>query len=237
MGLLGGSRIDSFTITVAVLLITYSILVAGVVATFTDTIFVDPYGSASADFNLGKDYDVSEVMNITINDFSYPNKFEDLTPARIVYWHDSFVYGETVLSCNSFGHNIWDGWYSYELEPYSGYSETEILELVDNQGIQAELPFGLGSDLETYVYCMPLCYKAVGADPVYIYESLAESIDAGNMTVIVASNATYNNYDIGQAMGVLTGFNTDYYPFEIGVLIGGIWWGLLILVVVKLVVG
>jgi len=236
MGLLGGSRIDSFTITIGVILIVYTILVAGVVATFTDSDFINPYAGASADFDLGKDFASSEVQNMTLGSMADANKFETLSPDRLIYWYDSFL-ADQVIRCYSFGHNIWDGWFNFELEPTYGYFYYEIEELVDDSGLFAELIFHRGLDLETYVYLYPLAYKETGEDAVYLYDTLLESMDDGNLTVIVATNSTYDNYNIDKAMSVITGFNTDYFPYEIAVLIGGIWWGLLILVVVKLVVG
>ena len=231
MGLLGGSRVDGITMFIGVTLVVYSILVAGVYATFTEVGYIDPYGGKAVDLNLAQDYEFNDIENVTLGDWT---EFSGLDPDRRIIWNDSWL-GSDWFSVYRYGVNWWDGWLTFRLEPDEIYV-SEVLTLYDSDLNYSKVVFDLGSNFETAVFFCPLFhYNETGV--TYIDSSLSDSIDNEVITVVMATNASYASYDIGHIMGALTGFSTYDMPSELGSLTGGIFWMLLILLVVKLVVG
>ena len=233
MGLLGGSRIDGITIFLAVTLVLYTILVAGVYATFTDVGFVDPYSGKVANLEFSQEYENNAIENATLGDWT---EFTDLDPNSRLYWSDAFI-GEDWFQVNRYGTNWWDGWLTYTLNPDQLYV-SDVLDQYDTDLNYTKVVFDLGGDFETAVYFCPLFYfNDTSEEVTYIDDALNTSIDNGVISVVMATNASYSSYDIGQVMGALVGFSTYDIPMEIAVITGGIFWVLLILLLVKLVVG
>lgn len=240
MGLLGGSRVDNITIVLGITIVLYTILVAGVVATFNNSVFVDPFGGKTVDIELGIDFENSQVMNITREGIiNSSNEFTDFDPDRIVKWF-TVPFSSPRFECLSKGYNFWDNWITFNLDPNDGFTDDEILEIYDEEENRSTVIWSEGGDLETYMFIYPrFWYNETESTelPIFEYDNLTDSFDAGFCTVILATNATFNEYGIADIFAVITGFDDTYFPNEISIIIGGIWWVLLILTVVKLVVG
>jgi len=236
MGILGGSRIDSLTIFLAVTLIMYSILSSAVFATFEGVEFVDPFSGKTFDIDLGEEYEFNDVKNVTVGGILEYTSFTELNPDRNIAWYRiPFQSGKFQVTCQ--GKNLWDSWTQFNLKPEE-LTESQILTVFDNTMNFSKFIYNQGGEFETAVfYCPQFYYNETSEQPTYLYDSLEESFDNDIVTVIMATNATYVNYDIGRIFGVLSGFSTYGMPYEVSVLLGGIFWVLLLLTLVKLVVG
>lgn len=236
MGLLGGSRIDGLTIFLVICLILYTILVGGVYATFTSDTFTDPY--AGKTINVGEigDYTYNDIENITRPLFTNDAYFEDLDPnGKITWWND--VFGDDYFLPFRLGIDWWDGWVFYPLEPERIYEQEIINDFNDEQNYTRYF-CDRGGKLETTLFFCPLFYYNETSEEVtYIYDGIEESFENDAITIIMASNMSYTGFDIGKVMGLLTGFSTYDLPFEVSVIVSGIFWGLLVLTIVKLVIG
>ena len=237
MGILGGSRIDGITIFLSVTLILYTILCNGVFATFTTETFVDPYGGKVYNLDLGESFEYNDVQNVTGGIIPPDIMFTVLNPDRMVRWHQPFLV-EDSFNVHCFGKNWWDGWTHTKLDP-KGLTEAEILQVYNEDKNFSKIVYNLGGEFETHAFYCPLFYYNETAQEVtYIDEDLETSFDNGEITMILATNQTFlNTYDIGKIFGILTGFSTYDVPQEASVVIGGIFWVLLILLAVKMVIG
>jgi len=237
MGLLGGSRIDGITIFLTVTLVLYTILVNGVFATFTSSSFIDPYGGKVYDIDLGEEYQNNDIQNVTGDIIPSMIKFENLDPNRGIKWFRPFFIDGS-FTVHAYGKNWWDSWVSFTLNPKEIW-EADLLQLYDSDMNFSKVVYNHGGEFETHVFYCPLFYYNETSEEVtYIDENLETSFDNGEVTVVMATNQTFgSSYDVGKIFGILTGFNTYDVPYEASVVIGGIFWVLLILLVVKLVVG
>lgn len=238
MGILGGSRIDGLTVFLLISLILYTVLVSGVLATFTSSTFIDPYGGKSLEIDLGEEYEVNDFGNVSLGGLLQEGtRFEGLTPDRLCRWYVGF-FEDNHFVINSYGKNWWDSWTMFKLEPEKMY-ENEIEELYDYEKNYTKVIYNQGGEFETHVFFSPLFYYNDTSEEItYLNTTIHESIDNELITVVMATNQTYSNiYDIGKIFGMLTGFSTYSMPTEISVIVSGIFWGLLILTAVKLVVG
>ena len=237
MGLLGGSRIDGITIFLTVTLILYTVLCNGVFATFTSSTFVDPYGGKHYNIDLGEQFEFSEVENVTGGIIPPNVMFSDLNPDRAVRWSQPF-FTENYFSVVCYGKNWWDSWIRNVLNPEK-MTEAKLLQIYDSDMNFSKVAYNIGGEFETHAFYCPLFYYNDTSEEVtYIDEDLETSFDNGEITVVLATNQTFvNTYDIGKIFGILTGFSTYDMPLEVSAIIGGVFWGLLILLVVKLVVG
>jgi len=236
MGILGGSRIDGITIFLCVTLILYTILANGIMATFTADKFVDPYGGRTIDIELGEDYEYNDIKNVTGGMFPESQVFTALNPDRKIDWYLP-LFGKPHFTVYCYGKNWWDSWTTQKLVPVRTY-EDELLQIYNENRNFSKVIYNHGGELETHVFYCPLFYYNESAGEVtYLNDTLADSFDSNKITVIMATNQTFYNYDIGQIFGLLTGFSTHGMPYEVSVIIGGIFWVLLILLLVKLVVG
>lgn len=237
MGLLGGSRIDGITIFLSVTLVLYTILCNGVFATFTSENFVDPYGGKHFNLDLGEEFDYSDVENVTGGMIPPNIMFSDLNPNRAVRWSQPF-FSSNYLSVVCYGKNWWDNWVATVLNPEK-MTESKLLQIYDSNMNFSKVSYNIGGEFETHAFYCPLFYyDEVSGEIIYIDEDLETSFENGKITVVLAINQTFiNTYDIGKIFGILTGFSTYGTPMEASVVIGGIFWVLLILLAVKLVVG
>ena len=237
MGILGGSRIDGITIFLSVTLVLYTILCNGIYATFTTATFIDPYGGKAINLDLGETFECNDVKNVTGGIIPPKNTFDGLNPDRYVIWNQPFLAKHNFgVWCH--GKNWWDSFSKFQLSPkYT--SEDELLQLYNTDMNFSRVIYNLGGEFETYAFYCPLFYYNETSEEItYIDEDLEISFDNGKITMVLATNQTFlNTYDIGKIFGILTGFTTYGMPLEIGVLIGGVFWVLLILLAVKLVVG
>lgn len=236
MGILGGSRIDGITIFLTVTLVLYTILCNGVFATFTSDTFVDPYGGKVYDIDLGEEYENNDIQNVTGALFPTNVKFDNLDPDREMGWHTP-LFGESWFEVVCYGKNWWDSWSRFGLNPTS-MKEAELLEIYNENQNFSKVVYNHGGEFETHVFYCPLFYYNETNGVTYLDDTLEESFSNNKITVVMATNQTFSSsYDIGKIFGILTGFSTYSMPYEASVVIGGLFWVLLILLIVKLVVG
>lgn len=242
MGLTGGSRIDNMTVFLAVFLVIYGLLIAGVDATFYGGQFINPNSGISNEFDLGETYLYSAYDNVTPSElFSAYTEFGgSISPKRYLGWTRS-IWGGGSFTLKCAGNDWWNGWLKYTLPPPS-ILEEEVLIRYDETKNHTRIKFDVGGDLETSVFFSPLLYyNETETDPqlkvTLIYTTLEESLDNDEITVIVATNSTYTNYNIGRVFSLLTGFSVTDIPLEINALVTGVFYAILILLLVKLVVG
>lgn len=238
MGLLGGSRVDGITVFLVMTLVVYTMLANGVVSTFADTEYKNPYENQVTDFELGVVFESSEVQNISEPEFVTSQAlFEDLSPTGKLTWEGDLL-GIGRLKVFRFGYDWWNGWISYPLNPYEGFTPSELIEDYNPNGNYTRKVFDFGGDLEVYVYFCPLYhYNDVTEEVNYIYDGLEDSFNNGEITVVMGTNATYQTNDIDDILGILNGFDTYDMPDIVGDIISTIFWALLIITIAKLVVG
>lgn len=230
-------RIDGLTIFLVTFLIIYSILVAGVYSAFTDVEFKNPYSGKTISIGEVGDYEFNDIENITRPLFSNDAYFEDLEPNGKISWIEDVFGADSKFMPFRLGIDWWDGWVYYSLEPQEIF-EQEIKDDYNELQNYSRYFCDRGGKLETTVFFCPLFYFNETSETVtYIYEDIEESFDNDEITVIFASNMSYSGFDIGKVLGLLVGFQTYDLPSEIGVLVSAVFWGLLILLIVKLVVG
>ena len=236
MGLLGGSRIDGITIFLTVTLVLYTILCNGVFATFTGSSFVDPYGGKVYDIDLGEEYQHNDIKNVTGDIIPSMIVFDNLDPDRAIKWYRPFFIDET-FTVHSYGKNWWDSWVTFTLNPKS-ISTDALLQIYNSDMNFSKVVYNHGGEFETHVFYCPLFYYNETEGVTYLDEDLETSFDNGEITVVMATNQTFrSSYDVGKIFGILTGFSTYDIPYEASVVIGGLFWVLLMLLIVKLVVG
>lgn len=238
MGLLGGSRIDGMTVFLVTILIVYSTLVSGIYATFTDAEFEGRYGNLESDFKLGDtvDFEYNDYKNVTPSFFAGVGvEFDGLSPSRYGYWWDK-VIGEPEVYVRISSINWWQ-FGTVLCEPK--HTIQWILDNYDTQLNQTTWILDDLTDWSTWVFIKPqLYYNETSGDVTYLYDTLEESIENDVFTMILGTNATLeNNFDIGKAFGLLTGFDIGDAPPEVGYLISAVFYALAILTSVKLVVG
>ena len=236
MGILGGSRIDGITIFLCVTLILYTLLANGVMATFTEDKFIDPYGGRTIDIELGENYQYNDIKNVTGGFIPDQKHFTALDPDRTIKWTIP-LFGEQHFTVHCRGKNWWDSWTFQILDPKE-LSKSDVLQNYNEYRNFSKFTYNQGGEFETHVFYCPLFYYNETSEEVtYLNDTLADSFTSNKITVIMATNQTFFNYDASQIFGLLTGFSTHGMPFEVSVIIGGIFWVLLLLLLVKLVVG
>lgn len=237
MGLLGGSRIDGITIFLVSLLVLYTILVAGITATFEGSDFIDPFGGKNLNFGDIGDYSTSDYENITRPLILNTVYLRDLDPDGKVEWYANLFDEEDSFNVGRLGIDWWDGWIWYSLEP-ERILESEIITDFDFAKNYSRYFLDRGSKVETTAFfCPQFYYNESSGQPTYLYDNIQDSFDNDVITVILASNMSLTGYDAGKVIGIITGFSTYSIPNEVSVLIAGIFWALVILLIVKLVIG
>lgn len=238
MGLFGGSRIDGMTVFLVVTLIVYTILVAGVYATFTDSEFETQYGDLPSDFRLGEtvSFTYNDYKNVTPSFFAGIGvEFTELSPSRYGYWWDKWI-GEPVVYIRISSINWWQ-YGTVKQEPE--HTIEWILDNYDYDLNQTTWIVDKLTDWETWVFIKPqLYYNETSGEVTYLYDSLEESIENDVFTMVLSTNATLeDNFNIGKVFGLLSGLDLGGLPAEIGYLTSAVFYALLILASVKLVIG
>jgi len=218
------ARVSSLTVFTVVTLVCYTILGTAIYSVFAGTTFSDPYGGKVAGWEYAEDYLVSEAQNMTKNSATY---FTVLDPDRVIDWWATLKFYRK-------GTNWWDSWLLFEMSG-SPRTEAEIIADFDTDKNYTKYIFDEGGDFETHAFIY--CKWSDGTGSTYDFYPIADSIANNELTIVLASDAQYPSYDIGILIGILTGFYFYGAPFEISVIIGGIWWALCLLTLVKLVVG
>lgn len=232
----GGSRISSFTITVAVILIAFSILTSGVVAVYTGS-FNNKFGGIGFNWDYAESYSESEYGNLTRPSWLDIEEVEltSLNPDARVQWHSDFFNNQFFQVARK-GYEWFDSWYFYTITP-AQTTEEQIIENRKTGEVFSKFTYDVGQNRETDVFYYPQ-FWVNGTDIEFIYGSLEESFDNDVISVVVGSNATYPSYDVFSIFSIVTSFETyEGLPFEVDVLIKTIFWGLLLLLIVKLFVG
>ena len=238
MSLGGGTKISAFTITVAIVLIVFSLLTSGVVAVFTGSSFNNRYGGIGFDWAYAESYAESGYGNITRPAYLSTQTLEitDLTPDGRVQWHSDFL-GTEYFRIARKGFEWFDSWAYYNLSPLTVYEE-DIIEMRKTGEVFAKFTHDIGQNRQTDVFYYPQFYINGTGDFVLIYTTLEESFDNDVITVVLGSNATHPTFDIFAIFQIVTNFETyQGIPTEVDILIKTIFWGLLLLLIVKLFVG
>ena len=238
------SRVDTLTVFLVVIIVVYSALATGIVAAFA----VEEYEGDSKDFDLldALDWEVSQYENIS-KPVIFENKVEytDLDPDREVRWTQLIF--EDVLKVDSKGIGFPDNVFWTKLNP-EGISDSQnnvlesfIIDNFDTEKNYTYIVFNSGGKLETHaLFSIQFYYNVTGDAITYLYDSIEDSIDAGELTVMLGTNLTYiDAFDVGKITSTIIGFGSIYtgIPAEVNFLISGIWWILIILLGVKLIVG
>ena len=236
MSLGGGSRVSSFTITIAVILVVYTLLASGIHSTVYGTIWLDPYSGKFFDWELSEDFAEWEVTNMTEPAIYTEHRFEDLDPDGLLAWNNA-IFGEDFFKTYRCGVSWWESWIYSSVQPATLYKD-EIIENYDPINQYSRFVHHQGdTQYETHVFYYPL-FNITDSEPFFLYEDLQTSFDNGEITVVMATNNTFPTYDVFSIFGIISGFSAyEGTPVEISALIGGVWWCLLILLIVKLFVG
>jgi len=237
MGLFGGQRIDGFSIFLMVTLVLYTIIAGGVSSAFAGSTFTNPYGGSDLSLELAQNFTYYDVQNLSKPALGYNQvEFSPLNPNRRAYWVNS-IFGEDYFNFKANGIGFWESLTYYQLEP-SEISETEVLANYDFDKNYSKYILNVGGQkLETYVYIHPQFYDN-GTHVTFLYDSLEESIDDGEVTIFIGVNATFPDFGARDLMGVIIGFTpASGTPNAISILISGVWWIMFLLLLVKLVIG
>ena len=230
------ARISGFTVMVAVTLIIYTLLASGIHATVYGSVWLDPYAGKFFDWELSEEFAEWEVANLTEPTLYTEHRFEDLDPDALLGWNNA-IFGEDFFKTYRYGVDWWESWIYSSVQPSTLYKD-EILENYEADKHYSRFVHQLGdAHYETHVFYYPL-FNITAGEIIFLYDDLQTSFDNGNLTVVMATNNTYPTYDVFSVFAIVSGFSAyEGTPTEISALIGGIWWALLILLIVKLFVG
>ena len=239
MSLGGGTRVSAFTITLAVTLVFYTLIGAGISATFNGTAFINPYGGNDLNIDLVADFVDYDYHNITEPSlFSYTQViYEDLSPDGAVRWV-SEVWGNDYFTVSRKGLNFWDSFIFFTLKPEKALISDLIADYDYNEN-RSSIVFNWGGKFETHFYIYPMFYTDEIGEPVFLYDNLEDSLNDGNCTVFLGVNATFPEYNVFDIVGVITGFSTlgTETPNEINIVLSSIWWIMFLLLLVKIFIG
>jgi len=233
------ARVDSITVFMCVVIFVYTTLAGGVVSTYAKTDYSPNINTLNIN-EFGVDFEFYEYYNISKPILSVTDVYyTTLIPERRVTWWNPVVgEGWFTVSCKGIGfpaNLLWN-----RLEPLKFYESDIISNYNENLNYTYEI-FNKKGQLETHViFSTQFFYNSTTDEIFYLYDDIQDSINNGELTVLVGTNATYiDNYDIGRIFGMLVGFGIVYddIPNEINVLISGIWWIIIILLGIKLVLG
>ena len=218
------ARVSSFTIFLWTTLVLYTILSGAVYAALQGEEYSSPYQTSLVE--EGQQYQYSEIHNITKGGSV---DYTTFSPDRRVRWnvplHPDYLY--------FYRKDTWLGlvWFQMSNSPIS---EEDIIENFDTSKNYSKFVFDLGGQFQTDVYIYP--YMASNGS--FIYYPINESIANGKLTIMMGTNLTsYTYFDIGLLTGIVTGYASYGAPTPIAVIVGGIWWILFLLGIVKLVIG
>lgn len=235
---LGGNRITSFTVTISIILIVFSILTSGVIAVYTSGSFINRYGGIGFDWDYAESYAESGYGNLTRPSYLSIEEIEitDLTPDGRVKWVNDF-FNNMYFVVERKGFEWFDSWFYYTIEPLQ-LTEDEILEYRKEGEIFAKVTHDAGQNRETDVFYYPLFGVNGTGHLNFTYSSLEESFENDVVTIVMGSNATHPTYDVFAIFQIVTSFETySGIPSEVDILIKTVFWGLLLLLIVKLFVG
>lgn len=226
------ARISHFSIFLGIVLVSYTLIGGNVVNMYEG----NPYSNAYSGKVLNVDYLDSftdyDYQNVSFNNGVFENLYE-INPDRYVMWRDFWIT-EDGFEVESKGVDWWSIF--TKLEPKS-VSESTLLENFDYSKNYSRQVFNQGGKLETTMLVYPQFYTD-GENITFLFDSLEESFDDGNVTILLGSNASYPSYDVFNFMGIVTGFSGyGNIPTELSWLMGGIWWVMFLLLLIKLFVG
>lgn len=240
MSLGGGERIGGFTVFLAITLIIYSLLATGLVSVYASSTWVNRYGGVDFDWKYAESFVSTDYGNITrpLGALFYETlDFTSLNPDRQIRWVGGLLEDDWFKLYHK-GTDWWNGWMNYIDKP-EHLSESEILANVDHEDESSHFIFNQGdNNYETHVFFYPLSGTTGGTELVYVYDTLEESFDNDEITIVVGTNATLPSYDVFQIFGMVSGFQTyGDMPTELSVLLSTIFWALTLMLLVKLFVG
>lgn len=217
------ARVSSFTIFVWVTLVVYTLISAGLVSVINASSYQNPYNTST--LPEGSNYVYSETHNITYNGGNFV--YSSFIPDRRINWRwalaDEFLVQRP---------DEWLGWFWYTLTGCPTDQNTIIADWSNTTGYSF-YKLDAGSPYQTDMFCYPLL-NSTGR----IYDNMTQSVANNIMTVLLGSNLTATTmFDISALTGIATGYSGQGAPIEIAAIIGGIWWILLLLGLVKLVTG
>lgn len=235
------ARVSSFTIFMLVTIVCYTLFSTAFFAVIEGSDVEDPYGGRVSSWEYTAAYPYSQAQNFSLvagNQVFY----EDLEPTRQVKINfatdpiTALLIGDGIRFKRA-GVDWWNSWYYYEMTG-SPVNKDRLLGQWDPYTNYAKFIFDQGGQFETHAFIYPAWLTdETGNRTGYAYPTITASITAGVLTIVLATNASYPTFDIGLIFGVLTGFSAYGAPAPVAIIIGGIWWILVILVIVKLVVG
>lgn len=230
------ARVSGFTVFLVTTIVVYTLLSTAAFAAVTGTEFNDPYRGKAKNWEFAANFAYSEIQNVTVPDLVGEVLYNDFVPARKIWGTIQIIEGNR-MHFGRFGTDFWNSFWCYEMEG-SPVPYVELINKWDPETMCTELILDQGGPFETYAFIYPVWEDTEEETRIYLYGTLKASIDVGNLvTVVLATNASYPVYDIGIIFGVLTGFSGFGAPTQVAIIIGGIWWILVILLIVKLVVG
>jgi len=222
------ARITSLTVFTFVTLVSYTLLATLFASFVYATPFENPYAGQTTDWQFYSQYQYSEVHNITFPSTTYYTTF---SPDRRLIWENTlFTDNDKLWFARK---DTWLGilWYNMAGSPIT---EQDIIDDFDTDINYSKYIFDQGGSFQTDVYIYPY----TDANGTFIYYPINESITQGYLTVYMGvNNTTPTTFDIGILFGILTGFYYYGAPVVISIIIGGIWWILCLLTLVKLVIG
>lgn len=227
------ARISSFTITLGIILVVYTIIGGNIVGMYEGTGTIRPYAGKVLNVDYLDNFVEYEYQNVSFNNGAYENTYFTLSPDRAVMWRDAW-FEEDYFNIESKGLE----WYSTytKLEPKKVYESVLITNFNYEKNYSRQV-FNLGGKLETTMLVYPLFYTD-SENITFIYDNLEDSFNSDEVTVLLGSNSTYPSYDVFNFMGIVTGFvGYGIMPLEISILIGGLWWVMFLLMLIKLFVG
>lgn len=236
MGLFGGQRIDGYTISLLVTLVTYTVLAGGVTSSFQGTTFQNPYGGASLNLGLVQNFTYYDVQNMTKPALGlFQVDFDGLSPIRVGYW-DNRIFSDDDFNFMCYGIGFWESLIQYQLEP-SGLTEEQVIQDYDFTKNYSRYVLNTGGQLESYVFICPQFF-ANATHIIYLYDNIEDSIADNEVTVFIGANATFPDFSAYDLVSVIVGFTASTgTPSAVSVLISAIWWVMFLLLLVKLVIG
>lgn len=226
------ARISSFTATLGLILICYTIIGGNIVGMYEQTGTVNAYGGKILNVDYLDNFVDYDYQNITLNDGIYDHIYE-INPDRALTWFSDW-FSENYFHVESKGLEWWSIYFA--LEPKQVY-ESELIANYNYAKNYSRYVFNLGGKLETTMLVYPQFYTD-GENITFLYDTLEESFEAETVTILLGSNASYPTYDVFNFMGIVTGFvGYGDIPLAINILLGGIWWVMFLLMLIKLFVG
>lgn len=246
------ARVDNLTVFLIIVIVVYTALATGISASYASVSFSGALGQGwDLDILEAFDFESTQTENISKPAlFLFPNTvyYTDFTPERSVSWRNELL-GDDFLYVESKGigfpaNLLWNNLKPDGVEDsgtFAGVGESYLISEYNYDKNYTYLVFNRGGQLETHVLFSPQFYYNETAEAItWIYDNMTASIDAGELTVTVGVNVTYQDaFDISKIFGQLVGFGSIYtgMPDEVNYLISGIWWTMILLLGVKLVVG